>query len=48
MNSLYGMTTLQAFIYSQKYPNDKPLLKFLVSRSRILRFLSALRFIFRS
>ncbi|KAI0788094.1 hypothetical protein C8Q74DRAFT_654254 [Fomes fomentarius] len=27
---LYGMTTLQAFIYSQKYPNDKPLLKFLV------------------
>ncbi|RPD69294.1 hypothetical protein L226DRAFT_280182 [Lentinus tigrinus ALCF2SS1-7] len=33
---LYGMTTLQAFMYYQKYPNDIPLLRFLVTAVWIL------------
>ncbi|KAI0637631.1 hypothetical protein C8Q77DRAFT_1048927 [Trametes polyzona] len=31
---LYGITTLQTFIYWQKYQNDAPSLKFMVRRSR--------------
>ncbi|KAI1786764.1 hypothetical protein LXA43DRAFT_754538 [Ganoderma leucocontextum] len=33
---LYGITTLQTLIYYQKYPNDRPFLKFLVATVWVL------------